>query len=190
IFWMIQYVPTTIRWIYLEENYCRNPDGESRPWCFTTSTSKRWDFCSIPRCKLTCTTGEGEAYRGTIAVTESGKTCQSWSAQTPHKHNRSPDNYPCKGLDSNYCRNPDNERMPWCYTTDPETRWEYCKVPSCGDAPRPGIAEADDDENCYEGDGSSYRGITSETISGKKCQAWSSMTPHTHSKTPQKFPNA
>uniref|UniRef100_A0A3Q3ILE0 Kringle domain-containing protein n=1 Tax=Monopterus albus TaxID=43700 RepID=A0A3Q3ILE0_MONAL len=86
-------------------NYCRNPDGESRPWCFTTSTSKRWDFCSIPRCtsepptivpELTCTTGEGEAYRGTIAVTESGKTCQSWSAQTPHKHNRSPDNYPCK----------------------------------------------------------------------------------------------
>lgn len=35
---------------YLEVNYCRNPDGEPRPWCFTTSPSKRWDFCSIPRC--------------------------------------------------------------------------------------------------------------------------------------------
>lgn len=40
---------------YLEENYCRNPDGEPKPWCFTTSPSKRWDFCSIPRCsKSSC----------------------------------------------------------------------------------------------------------------------------------------
>uniref|UniRef100_A0A8D0D9T1 Plasminogen n=1 Tax=Sander lucioperca TaxID=283035 RepID=A0A8D0D9T1_SANLU len=180
---------------YLEENYCRNPDGDPRPWCFTTSGSKRWDFCSIPRCtseppaivpELTCATGEGKVYRGTIAVTESGKTCQSWSSQTPHKHNRSPENYPCKGLDSNYCRNPDNERMPWCYTTDPETRWEYCKVPSCGNAPLIPTEE----EDCYEGDGTSYRGVTSETISGKRCQSWSSMSPHTHQKTPQNFPNA
>lgn len=35
---------------YLEQNYCRNPDGEPRPWCFTTSPSKRWDYCSVPRC--------------------------------------------------------------------------------------------------------------------------------------------
>ena len=30
------------------------------------------------------------------------------------------------------CRNPD-ERLerPWCYTTDTETRWEYCDIPKC-----------------------------------------------------------
>ncbi|KAF1376903.1 hypothetical protein PFLUV_G00216310 [Perca fluviatilis] len=194
------YSPSALPEKYLEENYCRNPDGDPRPWCFTTSVSKRWDFCSIPRCtseppsivpELTCATGEGNAYRGTIAVTESGKTCQSWSSQTPQKHNRSPDNYPCKGLDSNYCRNPDNERMPWCYTTDPETRWEYCKVPSCGNAAAPDEPLIPtEEEDCYEGDGTSYRGVTSETISGKRCQSWSSMSPHTHQKTPQNFPNA
>ncbi|CAJ1077938.1 plasminogen [Xyrichtys novacula] len=192
------YNPSALPEKYLEENYCRNPDGDPRPWCFTTSPSKRWDFCSIPRCasepptiipEMTCATGEGGAYRGTIAVTESGKTCQSWSAQTPHKHNRTPDNYPCKGLDNNYCRNPDNERMPWCYTTDSETRWEYCRVPSCGAEPDDAVIPPEE-EDCYEGNGSSYRGITSETISGKKCQAWSSMTPHRHAKTPQAFPNA
>ncbi|CAB1342915.1 unnamed protein product [Coregonus sp. 'balchen'] len=131
------YITSALPEKYLEENYCRNPDGDPRPWCFTTSPSKRWDFCSIPRCtseppevveELTCATGDGSAYRGTIGVTASGKACQLWATQTPQQHNRTPDNYPCKGLELNYCRNPDNEKMPWCFTTDPETRWEYCKI--------------------------------------------------------------
>ncbi|TNN42854.1 Plasminogen [Liparis tanakae] len=183
------YSPTTLPEKYLEENYCRNPDGDPKPWCFTTSPSKRWDFCSIPRCTsepptivpdVICATGEGGAYRGTIGVTESGKTCQSWSTQTPQKHNRSPDNYPCKGLDSNYCRNPDNERKPWCYTTDAETRWEYCRVPSCGDAAGP---------DCKSGNGDTYRGPTSITILGVTCQAWTAQSPHQHTSfTPKSHP--
>ena len=32
----------------------------------------------------------------------------------------------------NYCRNPDSvSGGPWCYTTDPNTRWEYCDIPKC-----------------------------------------------------------
>lgn len=34
----------------LEENYCRNPDGESAPWCYTTNSEVRWEHCSIPSC--------------------------------------------------------------------------------------------------------------------------------------------
>uniref|UniRef100_A0A671NM84 Plasminogen-like n=1 Tax=Sinocyclocheilus anshuiensis TaxID=1608454 RepID=A0A671NM84_9TELE len=193
------YIPSALPDKYLEENYCRNPDGEPKPWCFTTSPSKRWESCNIPRCttepptivpELTCANGEGSSYRGTIAVTVSGKTCQEWSSQIPHKHSKTSENYPCKGLDKNYCRNPDNERSPWCYTTDPETRWEYCSVPSCGDQPRPEEPVIPVGEECYEGDGSSYRGVMSETVSGKKCQFWTSMEPHRHSKTPQNFPKA
>uniref|UniRef100_A0A671N1R0 Plasminogen n=1 Tax=Sinocyclocheilus anshuiensis TaxID=1608454 RepID=A0A671N1R0_9TELE len=193
------YIPSALPDKYLEENHCRNPDGEPKPWCFTTSPSKRWESCSIPRCttepptivpELTCASGEGSSYRGTIAVTVSGKTCQEWSSQSPHKHSRTPENYPCKGLDENYCRNPDNERSPWCYTTDPETHWEYCSVPSCGDQLRPEEPVIPEGEECYEGDGSSYHGAMSETVSGKKCQFWTSMEPHRHSKTPQNFPAA
>ncbi|XP_036406275.1 plasminogen [Megalops cyprinoides] len=192
------YQPHVLPDKYLEENFCRNPDGEPRPWCFTTLPTKRWEFCSIPRCtseppkiveELTCATGDGSAYRGTIAVTESGKACQMWSSQEPHKHTRTPDNYPCKGLQLNYCRNPDNERMPWCYTTDSDTRWEYCKVPSCGDEPSPN-EPLEPGVDCYRGNGESYRGVMSETISGKKCQFWSSMVPHAHNKTSRKYPNA
>ncbi|KAF6723175.1 Plasminogen [Oryzias melastigma] len=195
------YNPDALPEKYLEENYCRNPDGDPRPWCFTTSASKRWDYCAIPRCtsepptivpELTCASGEGQAYRGTVGVTVTGKACQSWSDQTPHKHSRTPENYPCKGLDNNYCRNPDNEKMPWCYTTDPETRWEFCRVPRCEDSPDPdeAVSPPVEDNDCYEGNGGSYRGVTSETISGKKCQMWSSMSPHSHNKTPDNFPDA
>ena len=34
--------------------------------------------------------------------------------------------------DHNYCRNPDgDDNGPWCYTTHPKVRWEYCKIPRC-----------------------------------------------------------
>ena len=37
-----------------------------------------------------CYTGNGKDYRGDIKITESGKLCQDWTSQTPHKHNYTP----------------------------------------------------------------------------------------------------
>ncbi|XP_078086246.1 plasminogen-like [Mustelus asterias] len=183
---------------HLEENYCRNPDGEPRPWCFTTDSKNRWAFCNIPRCteeppaiegETECYTGKGHSFRGAVSTTISGRTCQRWDAQNPHLHSRTPDNYPCKGLEGNYCRNPDNEKEPWCYTTDPNTRWEYCQVPKCGLVPRVPTNE-DGPTDCFNGNGYNYRGTASVTQSGKRCQEWNSMTPHRHQKTSHNFPNA
>ncbi|XP_054826131.1 plasminogen isoform X2 [Eublepharis macularius] len=190
----------------LKKNYCRNPDGEPRPWCFTTSVIKRWEYCNIPRCSTPpptagpgrqCLVDNGEDYRGTVAVTVSGAVCQSWSAQEPHKHSRTPENYPCKGLDENYCRNPDGETSPWCYTTSPNKRWEYCNIPKCLDSavtteivPVVFPEQAATVEDCYQGTGVNYRGTMSSTITGKKCQAWRSMSPQRHNKTPSTFPQA
>ncbi|XP_072049663.1 alkaline phosphatase-like isoform X2 [Amphiura filiformis] len=72
----------------------------------------------------------GREYRGTVSQTIHGTECQSWTEQEPHEHDRTPENYPDTGLgEHNYCRNPDDEPIgPWCYTTDPETRWAYCPV--------------------------------------------------------------
>ncbi|XP_032072621.1 plasminogen-like isoform X2 [Thamnophis elegans] len=211
------YIPSKFPEKNLISNYCRNPDGEQRPWCFTSLLTKRWEFCSIPRCATSppaitgqqCLVGNGEDYRGNVGVTESGKTCQSWASQEPHTHGRTPENYPCKGLEENYCRNPNGETKPWCYTSDPNTRWQYCNIAKCDDVitvtaavpvvppqispqvpqqePQQVPQQGDD---CYNDNGSSYRGTTAVTITGKKCQAWISMRPHRHSKTPSAFPDA
>ena len=73
-------------------------------------------------------------YVGTINVTESGKECMRWDAQSPHEHEGNvpgTDQHPASYLSGNYCRNPDSHSSSWCYTTDPDTRWENCNVPKC-----------------------------------------------------------
>ena len=76
------------------------------------------------------TEATGRDYRGRVAVTKTGKTCQKWTTQAPHKHTRTPEGYPLGGLgDHNYCRNPDSEpNGAWCYTENPAKRWEYCDI--------------------------------------------------------------
>merc|ERR1719284_578896 len=72
----------------------------------------------------------GADYRGNTNTTTSGRQCQNWASQTPHGHDQLTAN-PYMGIgDHNFCRNPDGEPGPWCYTTDPEIRWELCDVGS------------------------------------------------------------
>lgn len=43
-----------------------------------------------------------------------------------------PSLYPNASLEENYCRNPDHDaKGPWCYTTNPETRFDFCNIPEC-----------------------------------------------------------
>ena len=65
-------------------------------------------------------------------ITKSGHLCQKWNSQEPHPHPLTPVLRPY--LDKhNYCRNPEGRgERPWCYTTDPTVRWEYCDIPTCG----------------------------------------------------------
>ena len=34
----------------LTSNYCRNPSDDIRPWCFTTDSGIKWEYCGIPKC--------------------------------------------------------------------------------------------------------------------------------------------
>ena len=81
-----------------------------------------------------CYTGDRTHYQGTVSVTENGKTCQAWSSQYPQDHGYDkPGDFIDGEVPSNFCRSPldDTEDRPWCYTTDPDTRWEFCDIHQC-----------------------------------------------------------
>ena len=66
-------------------------------------------------------------------MTQSGYTCQAWTSQCPHRHQRTPDNFSELNIAGNACRNPGGQAPhgPWCYTTNRKQRWEYCRVEKC-----------------------------------------------------------
>ncbi|XP_070541653.1 apolipoprotein(a)-like [Ptychodera flava] len=190
-----------------EHNYCRNPDGVDGAWCYTTDDSVRWEYCDIgqpaekreptpspvtealpPKTKAPIVESsnevyhenDGSDYRGTVSTTVNGRTCQEWTEQSPHSHSRTPVNYPNSGLgEHNFCRNPDGVDGAWCYTTDDSVRWEYCDI---GQPAEKGVY--------HESDGSDYRGTVSTTINGRTCQEWTEQSPHSHSRTPENYPNS
>ncbi|XP_067685028.1 apolipoprotein(a)-like [Haliotis asinina] len=73
-------------------------------------------------------------YLGTLNITNTGRTCQRWDTDYPHGRVFFPRGMsagdPALVNESNYCRMP-GHAIPWCYTTDPNVRWEECSVPSC-----------------------------------------------------------
>ena len=120
-------------------NYCRNPNGEQMAWCYTNVAEQRWDYCDVcggttdcsvepPTQRVGCDVcdgstqpRDGSTYTGTANTTVNGIACQVWSSDLPHSHG-----YNSVG-DHNFCRNPDNDSGgTWCYTTDPNVRWDYC----------------------------------------------------------------
>jgi hypothetical protein len=54
----------------------------------------------------------------------------------PQAHTVTHAAYPRAGLGGhNYCRNPDGEERPYCYTVDENLRWDYCDVPEVSTVP-------------------------------------------------------
>lgn len=47
----------------LRENYCRNPDGQDSPWCFTMDPRVRIMFCTnIPQCSSQIKNANGKKH--------------------------------------------------------------------------------------------------------------------------------
>ena len=75
----------------------------------------------ISSCQTLSLPEPGSDYVGDVSVTASGRKCQNWLDQTPHKHD-----FAHLG-NHNSCRNLDfgNDEAPlgaWCYTTDSNIR--------------------------------------------------------------------
>ncbi|XP_076815263.1 uncharacterized protein LOC143461284 isoform X2 [Clavelina lepadiformis] len=77
-----------------------------------------------------CIQGPSAWYRGKRNYTESEIPCQRWDVTFPHE----PKQTPRDGGHHNYCRNPDNDLDgTWCYTVDPDVKWQLCSIPKCPD---------------------------------------------------------
>lgn len=116
------------------------------------------------------------AYNGTLGVTLNAYYCQNWMSNTPNSHSYHIGNF-------SYCRDPDGSGAPWCYTTSPVQRWDYCfyddasclsPEPTCQYTP-----------GCWSDSivpfcttKASYRGNVSMTAHGVACQNWNVNSPH------------
>ncbi|KAM7385668.1 hypothetical protein PAMP_001737 [Pampus punctatissimus] len=73
-----------------------------------------------------CQSGNGSSYRGFVSKSASGHRCLRWNRfKNPWG--------PLKGIGRhNYCRNPDQDVMPWCYVQKGRSIvGEHCIVPKC-----------------------------------------------------------
>jgi len=108
---------------------------------FVTGQSRECLLCECLLCPECRQTELGLEYMGTLSQSVSGRTCQAWASDTPHVPNsfsQNDTNYPdgSRAAARNYCRNPDSDPVGlWCYTTDPDMRWEVCNVRPCATSP-------------------------------------------------------
>ncbi|XP_046363077.1 plasminogen-like [Haliotis rufescens] len=112
----------------------------------TCDAAENWSQVDISCNNLTTCyhrIGSRLVYGGTTANTWSGRTCQKWRKKRPHRHGYGQDiNFSRTSLAgaesikdvSNFCRDPGAMKGSgklWCYTTDPDKRWEECNIPKC-----------------------------------------------------------
>ena len=83
-------------------------------------------------CKITA---KGLEYVGTLSHSGTGRTCQRWDNQSPHAHQYDDVSLYLEddlSAAENYCRNPSHDNGGlWCYTMDPNSRWEWCNIKAC-----------------------------------------------------------
>ncbi|KAL6036239.1 hypothetical protein STEG23_023975, partial [Scotinomys teguina] len=98
------------------------------------------EHCEIDTSK-TCYHGNGQSYRGKANTDTKGRPCLAWNSPTVlqkvyHAHRHDALNL---GLGKhNYCRNPDNQRRPWCYVQIGLKQFVHeCMVPDCSVNKRP-----------------------------------------------------
>ncbi|XP_051757393.1 hepatocyte growth factor activator isoform X4 [Ctenopharyngodon idella] len=86
-----------------------------------------------------CYRDSGAQYRGLANATVSGSPCLPWNSDLLFNELTvdTVDSATLRGLGEHaFCRNPDQDKLPWCYTTsDRAISWEYCNIQPCSKQP-------------------------------------------------------
>ncbi|XP_043537502.1 tissue-type plasminogen activator isoform X1 [Chiloscyllium plagiosum] len=119
--------------------------------------------------KAQCYQDRGTGYRGTWSITRSGAKCLNWNStavsRTRYNGHR-PDAHQMGLGNHNYCRNPDNDTVPWCHVYNGHIlTWDKCSIPAC---------PKNHSSVCYTKNGADYRGTRSYSQSGSRCLNWDS----------------
>ncbi|XP_020482037.1 prothrombin [Labrus bergylta] len=148
--------------------------------CKGTQLSRTQDNIEIVRQCIEgqCISGLGVNYQGNINITTSGRQCQNWRHIFPHPIIREFNASELPDLQENFCRNPDKRPDgPWCFTTDPTTQKEFCRVPKCGENFVPATVVPKTIKTtgpCIPHNGIDYTGNLAVTLGGHTCLQWSS----------------
>ena len=156
-------------WSYEEmvKRACTPEQIHNNPWCPTTTVKPSECLNGVEN--VDCQFGEDYKnkgdYIGGTSQTVSGLTCQAWNVQTPHKHEFG------RLGDHNHCRNPDGESGVWCYTTNPDKRWELCDVRECNSCDKGSTKLFETNifwtKDCFKGDHWWRTIITGVKVKGK-----------------------
>uniref|UniRef100_A0A8C9S3E0 Plasminogen activator n=1 Tax=Scleropages formosus TaxID=113540 RepID=A0A8C9S3E0_SCLFO len=142
--------------VYSSDFLCQCPPGFWGPRCEINAMEK-------------CIVGQGESYRGTWSVSQTGVECLNWNSTVLRgkKFTAMKPEAGTQGLGNhNYCRNPDRDAAPWCYIYKGiNIIWDYCTLPPC--AP-------EQNAECAQGNGGIYRGTVGVTKGGTHCLPWDS----------------
>ncbi|XP_066211332.1 hyaluronan-binding protein 2 [Saccopteryx leptura] len=60
-----------------EHNFCRNPDGDKKPWCFikVSNTRVKWEYCNVSACTALDTTDPEESPKEPLTKLPSFDSC-------------------------------------------------------------------------------------------------------------------
>ncbi|GCB76962.1 hypothetical protein scyTo_0020530, partial [Scyliorhinus torazame] len=142
--------------LYSQNHVCQCPAGYSGQLCEIDAN-------------VQCYQGRGTGYRGTWSITHSGEKCLNWNLTIVSRsryNGHRPDAQQVGLGNHNYCRNPDNDTVPWCHIYKGHIlTWDKCTIPACPKTPR---------SECYTKNGADYRGTRSYSKSGSHCLNWDS----------------
>ncbi|CAG0886643.1 unnamed protein product [Darwinula stevensoni] len=166
-------------------NYCRNPTGRERPWCFVMDNHVQWEYCDIPictdndppECKITQQAGE---YIGRKNVSHSGFACKPWEGNWRTTipgmgalfMPAFPDYKETKDT-HNLCRNPNGDGAPWCFVENRTFKKEYCDISFCEIREIKIGSKGNVYPECRLTEkGKEYVGTKDVTVTGKPCLRW------------------